>query len=415
MQKIRFFLLSLLFIVCSNYDGPEIVIDYEVSDLQFSISPENLTTLEITGQGFNPDEIFRVQLSTDSSFALNTFSLINLIVTTSDDSVKPETLKGSIRTDYVRLSPGDYFIRFVSKSSNEKKYGPFTILSNEDYLPYPVVSGTEKINNIINNVSGDMLQEYITALENFHTRHTNSDTVSETRGIGAARRWIFSKYLENVVNSPANVAVSYDEFVKEINGPEKLHKNVVYTQTGTEFPDRIFLVSGHMDSRNRDNGDAEGFAGGANDDGSGTAATIELARVLSQHTFRSTIILVAVTGEEQGLHGSRNLAEKFVRDGTNLEAMITLDVIGNSTARNGNVNDTSVRVFSVSPVNSKHRLFASYIKAQGEANSDNFTVNFIPARDRGGRSGDHLPFAQNGFTSARLTEPEDNMDHQHNK
>ena len=142
--------------------------------------------------------------------------------------------------------------------------------------------------------------------------------------------------------------------------------------------------------------------------------SLELARVLSQFTFKSTIMLVAVTGEEQGLHGSTNLAEKFAKSATNIEAMITLDVIGNSSARSGNVNDTSVRVFSEGPVNSKHRLFASFIKAQGEANIDDFFVNFIPERDRGGRRGDHIPFSDNGFTSARLTEPEDNSDHQHN-
>ena len=288
-------------------------------------------------------------------------------------------------------------------------------IPDEDDLLYPLVSGTAKINEIINSVSQDSLFVYVSTLQNFHTRHTNSDTVSLTRGIGAARRWIFSTYLSNKSGSPANIDISYDEFDKAIRGfPVKLHKNVIYTQRGADFPDRIFLIGAHMDSRNANNDDAEIFAGGANDDGSGTAALIELARIFSKFTFRSTIMLVAFTGEDQGLHGSTNLADKFVRDGTNLEGMITLDVFGNSIGISGNVDDTSVRVFSDGPDNSKHRIFATYIKAQGEANIDNFTVNFIPAIDRPGRSGDHVPFSDNGFTSARLTEPEDNADHQHN-
>jgi len=382
------FLIPLFFIVCSNNEDlqiaePVITFDYEVFDLKFDVIPESMTNVEISGQGFDRNDIDDVLVSADSTFAVNVFPLINLDVLTSGVPEASDSIKGSIMLDYALIS-GDYFVRIESNSTGKTKYGPFSVHPDEDYLPYPVVSGTAKINDIINSVSEDLLQSYIIILQDFHTRHTNSDTVSKTRGIGAARRWIFSKYLSIRDNSPADIAVSYDEFVKGINGPEKLHKNVVYTQTGTEFPDRIFLISGHMDSRNEDNNDPVGFAGGANDDGSGTAATIELARVLSRHTFRSTIMLVAVTGEEQGLHGSTNLAEKFVRDGTNIEAMITLDVIGNSTARSGNVNNTSVRVFSAGWVNSKHRLFASYIKAQGEANSDDFTVNFIPAGDRGG-------------------------------
>jgi len=288
-------------------------------------------------------------------------------------------------------------------------------IPSESDLLYPIVSGNSKINSIMNSVSQDSLLSYVTTLQNFHTRHTNSDTLSETIGIGAARRWIFSKYLINQHLDLANINVSYDEFEKGIrSAPVKLHKNVIYTQTGTEFPDRIFLIGAHMDSRNANNDDAEIFAGGANDDGSGTAALIELARIFSTFTFRSTIMLVAFTGEDQGLHGSTNLANKFVVDGTNLEGMITLDVFGNSIGLSGNVNDTSVRVFSDGPENSKHRVFATYIKAQGEANLENFTVSFIPAIDRPGRGGDHIPFTNNGFTSARLTEPEDNSDHQHN-
>lgn len=300
---------------------------------------------------------------------------------------------------------------FISCSGDD----PGITVPSEADLLYPVVSGTAKINDIINSVSEDSLLSYVTMLQNFHTRHTNSDTVSLTRGIGAARRWIFSTYLSNKEGSPAAIDISYDEFEKGIrSAPVKLHKNVIYTQRGVDFPDRIFLIGAHMDSRNADNDDVEIFAGGANDDGSGTAALIELARIFSKYTFRSTIMLVAFTGEDQGLHGSTNLADKFVRDGTNLEGMITLDVFGNSIGISGNVDDTSVRVFSDGPLNSKHRIFATYIKAQGEANMDGFTVTFIPAIDRPGRGGDHIPFTNNGFTSARLTEPEDNRDHQHN-
>ncbi|MFC1729419.1 M20/M25/M40 family metallo-hydrolase [candidate division KSB1 bacterium] len=282
-------------------------------------------------------------------------------------------------------------------------------------IQYPIIEGVQKVIDIVDAVSEQSLRDNLTVLQDFYTRHTNSDTVSETRGIGAARRWIFSQFENSIQENPSLIEVWYDAFEQQINsGPLKLHKNVIYEQRGTEYPDRIFLAGAHMDSRNGNNADSEGFAPGANDDGSGTAAILELARILSGYTFKSTIMLVAFTGEEQGLHGSRHLAERFVAESVNIEGMIAVDMIGNSVGEMGNSDDSSARVFSQEPAYSIHRLLAAYVKVQGETYTDDFTVRLIPSIDRPGRGGDHITFTQSGFASVRLTESIENYDHQHN-
>ncbi|MFQ5633623.1 MAG: M20/M25/M40 family metallo-hydrolase, partial [bacterium] len=189
---------------------------------------------------------------------------------------------------------------------------------------------------------------------------------------------------------------------------------VVAKLPGTALPERQILVSGHYDSRTVGRCDGAGFAPGANDDGSGTAGVLELARVLSQYEFEATLIFVAFTSEEQGLFGSRHYAQQARARGDNIIAMVTNDVIGNVIGGSGQVDSTSVRCFSDDPMDSPHRQLARYIKLQGEAYTPDFTVNLIPSRDRPGRGGDHFAFNEQGFTAARLTEPEDNLGHQHN-
>ncbi|RMF57358.1 MAG: M20/M25/M40 family metallo-hydrolase, partial [Calditrichaeota bacterium] len=167
-------------------------------------------------------------------------------------------------------------------------------------------------------------------------------------------------------------------------------------------------------SRNADIDDAVNRAPGANDDGSGVAAILELARVFSQFTFESTVMFVAFTGEEEGLFGSRALAADLKASNVNVVGMVTNDIIGNVVGGSGQVDSLSVRCFSDNPSDSPHRQLARYMKLQGEAYLPGFTVRLIARRDRPGRGGDHFAFNEQGYTAARLTEPEDNLNHQHN-
>jgi len=272
----------------------------------------------------------------------------------------------------------------------------------------------QKIVNIISEISEDSLRANILKLQGFYTRHTNSDTVSEVQGIGAARRWIHSKFSSCRERYPERISVINDVFVKSINDINRNHKNVIYRQEGSDYPNRIFIAGAHYDSRTVNRNDFESYAPGANDDGSGVAAVLEIARVLSGYTFKSTVILACFTGEEEGLHGSRHLAEKYKQSGYIIEGMLGLDMIGNIVGGSGIISDNTVRCFSQGPHDSAHRQLARYIKLQGEAYVENFTINLIQAIDRPGRGGDQIAFVENDYTAVRITEPEDNLEHQHN-
>lgn len=269
--------------------------------------------------------------------------------------------------------------------------------------------------DIVNDVSSDSLRSYVETLVGFFTRHTNSDTVSEDRGIGAARRWLYRKFLEIRGASGDRLEVFYDDFSATILGAFGQHRNVIARLPGTVTPEIQIIVSGHYDSRTVDRGDASGFAPGANDDGSGTAAVIELARILSSHEFPSTLIFAAFTGEEEGLYGSGHYARAANQRGDEIIAMVTNDMIGNIVGGSGNVDSSRVRCFSDDPMESPHRHLARFIELQGEAYVPDLDVDMILARDRPGRGGDHLAFNEQGFTAVRLTEPEDNLNHQHNE
>lgn len=276
------------------------------------------------------------------------------------------------------------------------------------------ISDNPQIANIVSLISADSIRSYVETLANFHTRNTNSDTVSMTEGIGAARRWIFDRFKSISRMANDRLQVSYHDFTDVICGGSGLHRNVIALLPGTVTPDIQIVVGGHYDSRTTDRCDDLSFAPGANDDGSGVAGVIELARVMSQYNFASTIVFAAFTGEEQGLFGSRHYATEANFAGDKIIAMITNDIIGNIEGGSGTIDSVRVRCFSDDPNESPHRQLARYAKMQGEAYLNNFTVEMILARDRPGRGGDHLAFYENGFTAIRFTEPEDNLTRQHN-
>ena len=299
-----------------------------------------------------------------------------------------------------------------------------------------IVKRDTDISKMIANVSEFNIQELVERLVNFNTRHTLSDTTDDLTGIGAARNWIKSEFETYAKKSNGRMSVAFDTFItpksRRIPQPTIL-KNVVATLKGTDLnDDRIILVSGHYDSRVSNSMNAEDFAPGANDDASGTAATMELARVMATYKFPMTIKFIAVAGEEQGLLGSTNLAKLAKRDSLNIIAMITNDIVGNSQSSETNVkNNNQVRVFSegvpVAETERQARLrkstgsendgsarqFARYIKEIGERYVDQLNVKLIYRRDRYLRGGDHTPFSREGFTAVRITEMNENYNHQH--
>ncbi len=319
----------------------------------------------------------------------------------------------------------------------------FAILTLFVIFPFSKISAqrTEvrdaNISNIVNEVSASNLELIIKKLVSFQTRHTLSDTLSKTTGIGAARTWIKSEFEKYSAASGGKLQVSYDTFIQPADGRRILSpitlKNVIAILPGTDPDDkRIIMVSGHYDSRVTDVMNIKDFAPGANDDASGTAAVMEMCRIMSKQKFSATLIFVAMVGEEQGLYGATNLAKRAKAEGWNINLLLNNDIIGNSYGMETDIKDNkSVRVFSegVSPVETpaqaaarqsagtdndgKARQAARYIKEVAERYVDQLEVKLIYRRDRFLRGGDHTPFSQQGFAAVRITEMNEDFNRQH--
>ncbi|MDR3711172.1 MAG: M28 family metallopeptidase [Puia sp.] len=294
-----------------------------------------------------------------------------------------------------------------------------------------------EIEKMVSEVNTDSLHSYIHTLVGFGTRHTLSDTKDPRRGIGAARNWILSRFREFAAQSNGRMHAELDQWTlpadgKRVDKPTDV-ANVVGILQGEDTADkRIFLISGHMDTRVTDALNRVSDAPGANDDGSGTAAVIECARIMSRHSFPATIIFVTVCGEEQGLLGSDHLAEKMKTGNWQLEAMLNNDIIGSTRSNETNLSDnTKVRVFSeglpAPDIEKKAsyirqyglendgscRQLARYVKETGERYVDQLQVVMVYRNDRFLRGGDHTPFVLRGFTAVRITEMNENYYHQH--
>ena len=289
--------------------------------------------------------------------------------------------------------------------------------------------------NIISDISKERIKDDIVTLANFGTRHTLSDTVSNERGIGAARRWI-KKTFESISEDCNNCLEVFDQknYFKKNN--LRLIKdvwinNVVAIQRGSKYPNRYVLMSGDIDSRVSDPNDFVSDSPGANDNASGMAGTIEAARVLSKYKFDNSIVYVGLSGEEQGLYGGKGLAEYAKKNNWNIIGILNNDMIGNIEGVNGVIDNKSFRIFSEPvPANEsdRQRYMRRFYGGEVDGNSRqlarfiyNSTKKYLPdlnpdlvyRLDRFGRGGHHRPFNDLGFAGVRIMESNENYNRQH--
>jgi hypothetical protein len=294
-----------------------------------------------------------------------------------------------------------------------------------------------EIEAMVKEVNADSLQSYIKSMVAFGTRSTVSSVTDKKKGIGAARNWVLSKFQQWGAASGGRLTAFVDTTTyaadgRRVKDPINLG-NTVATLKGTDPNDtRVFVISGHLDSRRTDVMDGIADAPGANDDGSGSAAVMECVRVLSKHSFPATIVFVTVSGEEQGLLGAGYMAKKARAANWNVEAVLNNDIMGSNNSNETNIiNNTQVRVFSEGlpgyeldkaaknirqlglENDGKARQLARYVKEVGERYVDNLEVMLVYRNDRFLRGGDHTPWVENGYAAVRITEMNENFNHQH--
>jgi Zn-dependent M28 family amino/carboxypeptidase len=289
------------------------------------------------------------------------------------------------------------------------------------------------LQSIAAEVKQDELRATIAKLVGFGTRHTLSDAKSNTRGIGAARRWVKSRFEEFSRQCKSCLQIQLPEQTvtgERIPQPASI-VNVLAIQRGTSEPDRVIVISGHIDSRVHDVMDAKSDAPGADDDGSGTATVIEAARVLSKQKFRATLVYAVLSGEEQGLYGGKLLAQ-FARDHHwSVEAALNNDIVGNTLGTNGVKDTTHVRVFSEGTrstetpeqatrrrynggeVDSPSRNLARFVNGLADTYLTDFSVRMVYRTDRYSRGGDQVPMLAAGFPAIRFTEAIENYTREH--
>ena len=294
----------------------------------------------------------------------------------------------------------------------------------------------QRVYDIINAVSAERIQKDVTTLVNFGTRHTLSDTVSKTKGIGAARRWIKSEFEKISTTCGDCLEVTYhsdlvkkDENARIVKDVEVV--NVVAIQRGTKYPDRYIIMSGDIDSRVSDPTNFTSESPGANDNASGMAGTIEAARVLSKYKFESSIIYLGLSGEEQGLFGGQGLVKSAKEKGWDIIGIFNNDMIGNIKGVDGIISNTDFRIFSepVPPTETERernmrrfyggevdgisRQLARYVHKNVKTYMPEMNPMMIYRLDRFGRGGHHRPFNDAGYAGIRIMEAHENYTQQH--
>ena len=288
---------------------------------------------------------------------------------------------------------------------------------------------------IINGVSEDRIEQDIATLAGFGTRHTLSDTLSNKRGIGAARRWIFNEFQSIAKNCDGCIEVSYQKNYNEPDGRRIVKpvwiNNVIAIQRGSKYPNRFVIMSGDIDSRISDPNNYTDDSPGANDNASGMAGTIEAARVLSQYSFENSIIYAGLAGEEQGLYGGKGLAQYAQEQGWEIIGILNNDMIGNIKGVDGVIDNRTFRIFSEpTPANESERArksrrfyggevdgisrqLARYIHKTVKTYMPEMNPKMIYRLDRFGRGGHHRPFNDVGYAGVRIMEAHENYTQQH--
>jgi hypothetical protein len=300
--------------------------------------------------------------------------------------------------------------------------------------------GNKTVHSIVREIDARNIENTIRKLVSFGTRNTLSAQDNPTRGIGAARDWLYQEFQRIASQTNGRMTVEKQSYEEAANPPPRgrvpkptMLTNVVATLRGTQpsSQNRLYVVSGHYDSMCTSPIDADCDAPGANDDASGTAAVLEMARVMSRYKFDATIIFMAVAGEEQGLLGSTYFAEQAKKNNLDIEGMFTNDIIGNTLGGNGVRDRRTLRVFSEGvPSNetpqeanvrrgvggendSSSRQLARFIKEAATFYVPSMNVMMVYRRDRYLRGGDHIPFLERGYPAVRFTEPNEDYHHQH--
>jgi acetylornithine deacetylase/succinyl-diaminopimelate desuccinylase-like protein len=314
------------------------------------------------------------------------------------------------------------------RSGNSRFLLLFTALCGSQAVAQaPLTRLNPTVKQIVDQVSEERISATMKRLGEFGTRYVGSEQDSETRGIGAAQRWIEAQFKSY---SP-KLQVSLDKFT--VKKSQRLPKdvdlaNIVAVLPGTTDKDRYVIIGGHYDSiaskrgpgtpNTNDDGprtaaELEPNAPGVADDASGTAAVMELARVMSQYDFDKSIVFVAFAAEEIGLNGSKNYADEAKAKNMVIEAMLNNDIIGTDVSGNGSSANNRVRLFSEGPEDSPSRALARYVKETAERYLPSMTVDMIFRRDRFSRGGDHTSFVHDGYAAVRFTTPSENYANQH--
>ena len=290
--------------------------------------------------------------------------------------------------------------------------------------------------DIIAAASADRIESDIRILAGFGTRNTLSDTLSETRGIGAARRWIKAEF-DNISEACGGcLDVFYQRTLVPAEGNQRIPNdvwivNVIAIQRGTRYPNRFIIMSGDIDSRASSSTDAETDAPGANDNASGMAGALEAARLLTAYDFPTSIVYTGLSGEEQGLYGGRHMAQMAKAEGWDIVGVLNNDMIGNIEGIDGVIDNSSFRVFSEptpvtesdrqrqrrryygGEIDGPSRQLARYVDRMTATYFKNLKANMIYRLDRFGRSGHHRPFNDEGFAGVRIMETHENYYRQH--
>lgn len=303
-----------------------------------------------------------------------------------------------------------------------------------DRPPVTAQPPTRELRALLQEIDPARIEATVRKLVSFGTRHTLSIQDDPARGIGAARDWLLAELRSYAAASGGRMTAELQSYVQEpasrIPTATRI-TNVIATLRGSVTPERVYVVSGHYDSRVTDVMDATSDAPGADDDASGVAVVLELARVMAKRRPASTIVFAAVAGEEQGLYGATHMAQQFKAAGVDVQGMFTNDIVGSSTADDGTRDPYTVRLFaegvpssetpeqaairrSVGGENdSATRQLSRFVRDVADNDVTGMHVRVVYRRDRYLRGGDHIPFLERSYPAARFTEPAEDFAHQH--